>query len=175
MKWTELLNEGIEDNFRITDRLMALVEDGDLNWKPATGKNWMTIGQLLNHLTNACGFCCRAFATGDWGPPDGIEPAGTPEDDLLPPAEGLPTVASVAEARAALARDRELALAMVREVGEERLDSEMVAAPWEPSTPHPLGWHFLSMVLHLMQHKGQLFYYLKLMDRDVNTAHLWGV
>jgi hypothetical protein len=31
------------------------------------------------------------------------------------------------------------------------------------------------MVGHLAQHKGQLFYYLKLQGKPVNTAHLWGM
>jgi hypothetical protein len=31
------------------------------------------------------------------------------------------------------------------------------------------------MVGHLNQHKGQLFYYLKLQGKDVNTMHLWGM
>jgi len=31
------------------------------------------------------------------------------------------------------------------------------------------------MVSHLNAHKSQLFYYLKLMGKDVNTAHMWGM
>jgi len=31
------------------------------------------------------------------------------------------------------------------------------------------------MIAHLVQHKGQLFYYLKLMGKDVSTADLWNV
>jgi hypothetical protein len=31
------------------------------------------------------------------------------------------------------------------------------------------------MIQHLAQHKGQLFYYLKLQGKPVNTAHLWGM
>ena len=30
------------------------------------------------------------------------------------------------------------------------------------------------MIAHLAQHKGQLFYYLKLMGKDVKTDDLWG-
>jgi hypothetical protein len=30
------------------------------------------------------------------------------------------------------------------------------------------------MIRHLAQHKGQLFYYLKLMGRDVDSSDLWG-
>ena len=180
MNWTELLKCNVEDTYKAADGLMALVEDKDLAWKPATGKNWMTTGQLLMHLTNACGFCCRGFLTGDWGMPEaGCEgaPEGgeIPMEAMLPPAEALPTVASVAEARRLLAEDRLLALAMIKEAGEGKLDTMLVAAPWCPNDAQPLGRQFLGMVGHLECHKSQLFYYLKLMGRDVNTMHMWGM
>ena len=31
------------------------------------------------------------------------------------------------------------------------------------------------MVEHLATHKAQLFYYLKLQGKDVDTMHLWGM
>ena len=94
---------------------------------------------------------------------------------MLPPAEALPTIASVAEARRLLDEDRTLALAMIKEAGEGKLESLLVAAPWCPNEKLPLGRQYLSMVHHLQSHKSQLFYYLKLMGRDVNTMHLWGM
>ncbi|HPF70970.1 MAG TPA: DinB family protein, partial [Candidatus Krumholzibacteria bacterium] len=121
MKWTTLLNEAIEDNYKTTDALMAMVGDADLGWKPATGTNWMTAGQLLMHLTSACGACCKGFVTGDWGMPEGCEmPEG---ESMLPPAEALPTVGSVAEARELLAKDKQVALAMVAQAGEDALEN----------------------------------------------------
>ena len=173
MRWTDFLNESMADIYRTADALMALVRDADLDWKPATGGNWMTTGQLLMHMTNACGFCCRGFATGDWGMPacDG----DAPPEPMLPPAEALPAVASVSDARKALAADRDLALKMVAEAGEEALDGRLVAAPWEAGRERRLGEQFHGMTLHLLSHKSQLFYYLKLMGRDVNTFHLWGM
>jgi len=177
MNWTDLLNESIEENYRVAGKLMAEVTDADLDWKPSTGKNWMTVGQLLMHMTNACGYCCRGFVTGDWAPPEGAErPEGsTPEDEMLPPAEGLPAVGSVQEARDLLAADKKVALDTVAQAGEARLAGETVAAPWDPENARPFGEQFMGMVLHLQSHKSQLFYYLKLMGRDVNTMHLWGM
>jgi hypothetical protein len=174
MTWTELLNEAIEDNYKVTDALMAMVGDADLHWKPATGSNWMTTGQLLMHITTACGFCCKGFVTGEWGLPEGIELP--PEyESTLPPAEVLPTIGDVAEARERLAQDKLLALEMVARAGEADLGGRLMAAPWSPDCEMPLGKHLLGMVLHLQSHKSQLFYYLKLMGRDVNTFHLWGM
>jgi len=154
---------------------MSLVKDDELGWKPTTGSNWMTTGQLLMHMTNACGFCCRGFLTGDWGMPEGVDPANMPEEAMLPPAESLPTAESVAQARAALEADRKIALESIETAGEERLDGEKMAAPWEPENQRLLGEHFLGMTLHLMAHKNQLFYYLKLQGKDVNTKHMWGM
>lgn len=47
-------------------------------------------------------------------------------------------------------------------------------APWDP-TAMPLGQRLLEMVGHLKNHKGQLFYYLKLQGLPVNTTHLYGM
>ena len=44
MNWTPLLNEAVAYNYATTDKLMAMVGDADLGWKPATGRNWMTTG-----------------------------------------------------------------------------------------------------------------------------------
>jgi len=176
MKWTELLTGAIEENYRVTDALMALAEDGDLGWKPASGDNWMTTGQLLMHLTGSCGACFKGFVTGDWGMPEGMDPGDCPEgESMLPPAEAMPTIASVAEARSMLAADRQVAVDMLAQAGEEDLETKLVAAPWDPDREVTLGNHLLGMVVHLQSHKSQLFYYLKLMGRKVDTHHLWGM
>jgi hypothetical protein len=191
MQWTELLTQMMKESFSVADGLMELVNDDELDWKPATGKNWMTTGQLLQHMTGSCGACCRGFDTGDWGMPSGECEAdsvdsvagaeadsGTPTDQhesMLPPAEALPTVSSVAEARKILAEDRAIAFEVVAKAGEERLEGEMSAAPWEPDNSRSLGLHCLNMVQHLDSHRHQLFYYLKLMGKDVNTMNLWGM
>lgn len=175
MNWTELLKCSVQGAYPATDALMAKLTDRELNWKPATGENWMTTGQLLLHLTNACGACCRGFATGDWGLPAGKEMKDLPPEAMLPPAEKLPAVASVAEARQKLAADQALALQMIDQVGEADLQGRMVAAPWDPAHPRSLGENFLGMVGHLNSHKSQLFYYLKLMGKPVSTGDLWGM
>jgi hypothetical protein len=175
MKWTELLEAGIEGAYPVANALMAKVSDSELGWKPATGQNWMTVGQLLMHMTTACGFCFRGFVTGDWGMPPGVDMKDLPPEDMLPPAEKMPAVESVAEARQKLAEDKAVALAMIAQAGEDDLDGKMIAAPWDPSgAVKPLGQHLLGMIVHLDAHKSQLFYYLKLMGKPVNTHDLWG-
>lgn len=173
MNWTELLTEEIENVYGAAEKLMDRVDDSELEWKPATGDNWMNMGQLLKHITESCGFCFRGFATGDWGLPEGKTFQDLKPEEMLPPAETLPTVASVAEAKQLLAADKKLAYETMAQVGEETMATKKVVAPWDP-TEHLLGHQFLGMVSHLAQHKGQLFYYLKLQGKPVNTMHLYG-
>ena len=63
---------------------------------------------------------------------------------------------------------------MIDQAGENDMASKELAAPWAPGTSFALGWHLLQMVQHLDRHKSQLFYYLKLPGKPVNTTDLWG-
>lgn len=156
--------------YDVTGRLLALVSDDDLAWRPAGGRNWMTVGQLLMHCAAyGCGRAVAGFVTGDWGAAAGETESG--ED--VPPAAALPGVASVAEARTLLAEDRRLTLRCLAEVEESALLRPAPAPPWG-GPPRSLLEQLLLMIAHLAQHKGQLFYYLKLMGREVGTAELWG-
>jgi uncharacterized damage-inducible protein DinB len=174
LNWTNLLKSEMDQIYGATEGLIDLVDDDRLDWKPATGTNWMTTGQLLMHITNACGMTVSGFVTGDWGLPEGVNPEDMPAEDMLPPAEKLPTVSSVAEAKKLLAEDKLRAHRLIEEAGENRLANEASTAPWDP-TPMPLGQRLLGMVGHLENHKGQLFYYLKLQGKPVNTMTLYGM
>ncbi|RPJ43785.1 MAG: DinB family protein [Candidatus Latescibacterota bacterium] len=174
MNWKDLLKGSIEYNYMVAEKLMAEVDDSALGWKPATGANWMTTGQLLLHITSACGASIKGFVTGDWGCPEGMDPNNMPADAMLPPAEKMPTVKSVAEAKRLLAEDKKLALEMLAQCSEKDLAERPAPAPWD-TMQFTLGQRLLQMVDHLQAHKSQLFYYLKLQGKPVNTMHLWGV
>jgi hypothetical protein len=173
MNWSELLRTEIEDMYEITGGLLDLVDDDRLDWTPPTGEDWMTMGQLLRHISDACGAPIRGFCTGEWGMPEGMEASDMSQEEILPPADRLPTVGSVDEARRLLAADKELALETLAQVDEQRLAEETCTAPWDPSEVL-LGHRLLQMAYHLGSHKAQLFYYLKLQGKPVNTRHLWG-
>ena len=172
MNWTELIHFELETTYQVTHNLIDMVDESKLDWKPATGSNWMTVGQLLYHLaTDGCGAPIRGFVTGDWGmPPDGEMSA----EEMLPPASKLPTIGSITECKRLLAEDKALALEMLAQCSEEDLATKQVIAPWNPDNPMGLGYRLLQMVTHLASHKAQLFYYLKLQGKPVHTAHLWG-
>ena len=173
MNWKELLEAESRYAYAVTGGLFDLVDDEALDWRPATGANWMTTGQLLHHITSSTGGGFKGFVTGDWGMPEGMDLAEMAPEEMLPPAEAMPAVASVAEARELLAADRKLAVEVLAGVGEEELANRMLAAPWAPDQTFNLGRHLLHSIHHTLQHKGQLFYYLKLQGKPVDTRHLW--
>ncbi len=119
------------------------------------------------HLGSACGAPMRGFVSGDWGLPEDAEMGDQP------PASKLPAVGSVAEARRLVSEDKQAALQALAASTEDDLAHKKAPAPWDP-TELLLGHRLLQMLDHLKQHKGQLFYYLKLQGRPVGTANLWG-
>jgi len=174
MNWTALLKSEIESTYKATNGLLDLVDNDKLDWKPSTGKNWMTMGQLLKHIADSCGAPFRGFVTGDWGLPEGVDASDLASEEMLPPAEKMPTVVSVSEAKKLLEKDKQLALAMLAKCDEDKLANETASAPWDPSEMI-LGHRLLQMIAHLNSHKSQLFYYLKLQGKPVHTGHLWGM
>lgn len=173
MKWRELLKQSMDQTYFATEQLLEMVAEKDLNWKPETGDNWMTTGQLILHISWACGGCIKGFVTGDWSPPKEAEMLGESEQ-MMPSAEQMPSAASVARAKEMLAEDKHLSYQLLEQCSDDDLDSKLVSAPWDPREI-ALGQRMLEMVNHLFQHKGQLFYYLKLQGKPVNTMNLWGM
>jgi hypothetical protein len=169
----EILKQDADGAYHAAVGLFKLVDEANLDWKPETGKNWMTVGQVMKHCTNSCGEPCKGFVTGDWGIPPDQKPEDIPPDQMMPPAEKMPAVGSTEEALKLLEADRKLAHEMFEKAGEERLANEKSAPPWG-GPERSLFQHLHEMIGHLNQHKGQLFYYLKLQGKDVNTMTLWG-
>ena len=157
MDWKTILIEQVKDAYRAAEGLLELVEDNQLSWKPESGENWMTTGQLLNHMADACGLMFKCFITGTW------------EFE-----EGLGAVATVAEGKDKLTADKTLALELLEGLTDNDLTTRMVQAPWEKKA-RPLGYSLALMVSHLDVHKSQLFYYLKLQGKAVDTALMWGM
>jgi uncharacterized damage-inducible protein DinB len=169
MKLSELLKQDAEDAYRATEGLFKMVDDKTLGWKPATGENWMTVGQLLHHITSACGFCVRGFATGEWTTPEGADGG-----DMEASSAKMPAVKSVEQALKMLAADKAMCMKYIDEVGEDGLANKKIAAPWG-GPARPLYQQFNHMIGHLIGHKGQLYYYLKLQGRPVHTGTLYGM
>ncbi len=166
---TEVLAEDARKTYAALEGLVRRLSDGDLGWRPGQGDNWMTVGQLLMHCGSfGCGKAVRGFVTGEWP----FEAAGEAADHL-PAAAALPTVSRVQEALELLAEDRRLTFTGIAAAGEDDLLARRLVAPWG-GRELSLFQHLLEMIQHLAQHKGQLFYYLKLMGRPVDSRDLWG-
>ncbi|MBE0636467.1 DinB family protein [Candidatus Bipolaricaulota bacterium] len=174
MTLVELLKTQVEDTYQATDALVAMVTDDDLGWKPNQGGNWLSVGQLLRHMTVSCGIWCKGFVTDIWDDAGDVDYAQVPEGEALPQAGAYRSVDSMAEAREALAADKAVALQMLGQTTDEDLLLKAAVAPWNPNS-RMLGLRLLDMVRHLESHKSQLYYYLKLMGKPVHTGHLWGM
>lgn len=174
MTLIDVLKQEAEKMYRVTELLFRRVEPGTLGWKPPTGDNWMTVGQVVMHCTNSCGASFKGFLTGDWGLPEGVRFEDLKPEDMLPPAEKLPTIDSIEQAVQLLKEDREVAMAQLSATDEARLLTECFPAPWG-GPPVTLFQHLYAMIGHLGQHKGQLFYYLKLQGQKLDTGDLWGM
>ncbi len=174
MQLTQLLKQEAESMYATTEALFKLVDASQLGWKPPTGKNWMTVGQLLQHCSGACGSGIKGFVSGDWGLPEGVRFEDMPPDQMLPPAERMPAAKSVEAALKELAADKKVCMQYLAEAGEQNLLTKKSTAPWG-GPEVTLFQHLWHMIGHLGQHKGQLFYYLKLLGKNVDTGNLWGM
>ena len=171
---TDLLKQEANGMYAATEKLFRMVDKDKLGWKPATGRNWMTTGQLIRHCASACGSGIKGFVSEDWGLPAGTKMEDIPPDEMMPPAEKMLPYDSVEEALKALAADKAMALEYIGKAGEANLLTRRMVAPWG-GPEVTLYQHLMTSLQHLGQHKGQLFYYLKLQGKDVNTMHLWGM
>ncbi len=169
----QVLLQRADITYDITESLFRRVGNDHISWVPPVGTNWMTTGQLLMHCASfGCGKAMQGFVKGNWG----FSESSDSYDDTgshVPPSETLPTVETVEQALNLLAEDRSLAVRCIIEVEEADLLSKRSVAPWG-GPEISLFEHMMLMIDHLSQHKGQLFYYLKLMGKDVNTSDLWG-
>ena len=85
MNWHELLQQQINEAYTVAERLLKLLDEEDLSWKPSQENNWMTTGQLLLHLGKSCGLPIKGFATGEWEIPDHSELGEAKPAPTLPP------------------------------------------------------------------------------------------
>lgn len=107
MTLTDVLLHEAELTYGLTEKLFRRVVDSELSWRPATGKNWMTVGQLLMHCARfGCGRAIQGFVRGDWGLPEGSRLEDLGAEQHVPPVAALPSVESVEQALKLLARDR---------------------------------------------------------------------
>ena len=174
MTLKDVLKSEAEHMYEVTKGLFDLVDPDQLDWKPGTGSNWMTTGQLMHHCATACGSMFKGFVSGDWDFPADMEMPADDAGSMLPPADAMPRPVGIDEVLRLLEEDRRTAMKYVVEVDERDLLTKSFEPPWGGHEA-TLFQHLLMSIWHLGQHKGQLFYYLKLQGKPVDTQSLWGM
>jgi uncharacterized damage-inducible protein DinB len=159
---TTLLLQKVREQVETTDRLMAAVPADRLEWRPSPDVPAFTTGILLGHLLDCvAGVCAVLYAAH----PDRLA-------HFLALRE-LPVnhVAGAEEARVRLAgyvRHIEEGFALLSDEDLARVLPTVFTAGGEAVMTLLLG-----NLEHLMNHKFQLFHYLKLMGVPLGTADLY--
>jgi hypothetical protein len=148
------------DAYRPAESLLRMAPADKLEWKP--GPTFMSLGQLICHLSGGVGSDLRVLVAGTWPAPQEIE-----EGMKL---ENMPTC-GVEEALRKLEQDKTTLREVLAGVTEEDFANKIVSVPW--------GWKSkmermaLDFREHFINHKMQLFTYLKLLGLPVNTGTLY--
>ncbi len=144
--------------YRPAEALIKMVPADKLDWKP--GPNFMTMGQLICHLSGGIGEELGMMINNSW-----------PKMETMDPAQMVHPSCNVAEALAKLEKDKKTLREVLEGVSEKDFAEKIVSTPW--------GWKFkmekmaLNFRDHFITHKMQLFTYLKLLGFPVNTETLY--
>ena len=147
------------DAFKPAETMLKMVPAEKLDWKP--GPTFMSMGQLICHLSEGIGSELRMAITNSWPKMDGIDPQNPPPSPSC----------DVQEALAKLEKDKTTLRELLAGVTEEEFANKMISVPW--------GWQnkmermALDFRDHFAHHKMQLFTYLKLLGFPVNTQTLY--
>ena len=141
--------------------LIRLAPADKLDWRPAP--NFMSLGQLLCHLSEGLGEGTRDLITGNWPTMEEMEKGMR--------LENLPT-RSGAESLSKLEKDKEILRKVLAGVRAEDFAQKVVSVPWGAQVK--LEQMVLYFREHFTNHKQQLFTYLKLLGLPVDTATLYG-
>lgn len=152
--------EYAESIYRPTAKLISLAPSDKLDWKPRPG-NYMNLGQLLHHVSTCPGGFVAAVNNA-FPPADSFQKFLDENLKItkIPETAGRETSRGWDEAKAALAG-----------LSQAEFQARMISVPWGP--PMPLWRTCLAMAEHWVNHKYQLFFYLKLLGQPVNTMTLY--
>ncbi len=143
------------------EKMIAMIPADKLNWQP--GPTFMSIGQVIFHLSDGIGGGLETLLSGKWPPMEEME--------VGMKLENMPSC-GVQEALSKLEKDKAILRATLDGVSEDDFTNRVVSVPW--------GWkakfEIMSVAFlgHFNNHKMQLFSYLKLLGLPVNTESLYG-
>jgi hypothetical protein len=154
--------ECVMDSYRPAKALIGMVPADKLEWRPKP--NFMSFGQLVCHLANGTGEDLRYLFTGEWPP---MSPEKMAEMMKL---ENLPSC-SVEEALSKLEKDKTVLREFLQSISEADFAHKAVSTPW--GMQGKMERMSIAFLEHFVNHKMQLFLYLKLLGLPVDTGMLY--
>jgi hypothetical protein len=154
--------ELVMEAYKPAETLIRMAPAEKLDWRP--GASFMSLGQLICHLTAPISDGIRCLVTNQWP----FTPELMEEGMKL---ENLPSC-NVEKALERLEKDKAGLREVLNSISEEDFAQMPVSAPW--------GWKGKLEIMailfreHFTNHKMQLFTYLKLLGLPVNTETLYG-
>jgi len=147
--------------YRPAMTMIGMAPADKLDWRPAP--HFMSLGQLLGHLSTGLGAEVRILITGDWPSPEKMD-----EEMRL---ENIPSC-TAEEALTKLENDKTTLREVLAGLSEDDFAQKVVTVPW--GVQAKLERMALYFREHFTNHKQQLFTYLKLLGLPVNTMTLYG-
>ncbi|MCI0707577.1 MAG: DinB family protein [Ignavibacteriae bacterium] len=144
-----------------TDHLFQQVPPDKIDWKPT--ETSFTAGQQMAHIVGAMGVYCGGFTKGEWG-------SATMRERFMMNRH-TPSL-NVEEACAQLKVQHAEFIRRVNELSEEDFAAGEIFAP-QFNGKVPRWRAALLFIEHHINHKAELFMYLKILGVKVHTGHLY--
>jgi len=151
----------VMEAYRPAETLIKMVPADKLEWRPKP--NFMSLGQLICHLSDGMGAELRCLYTGQW--------PFTPEQmEAGMKLENIPSC-TVEDALNKLEKDKATLREFLASISEEDFTHKEVSAPW--GMQGKMERMAISFREHFTNHKMQVFTYLKLLGFPVDTGTLY--
>lgn len=148
--------------YRPAESLIKMVPADKLEWRPRP--NFMSLGQLIQHLGDGVGLPLRCLVTGEWPISDPAQMADVVKLENLPSCD-------VDGALKKLDDDKRVLRECLDSISEADFTNRVLAAPW--GVQGKMERMAISFREHFTNHKMQLFTYLKLLGFPVDTGTLY--
>jgi hypothetical protein len=146
------------DAFKPAEKMLKMIPADKLDWKP--GPTFMSMGELIFHLGGGIGSELKMALNNSWPKPE----------EMTEAMKKMPSC-NVQEALQKLEQDKLVLGDILKGLTEEEFATKIISVPW--------GWKAsvekmaLDFREHFVNHKMQLFTYLKLLGFPVNTETLY--
>lgn len=149
-----------DEMFRPTEPLFLMVPPGKLDWKPTDSA--FTTAQLMVHIAGSLGVYGKGITTGDWG--------FRSMREIFVFNRRTPS-ATVDESVQSLRENFSEFKRLLGSLSEQDFNEGEIDSPQLGRVPR---WRAAMLAVeHHVNHKAELFMYLKILGVKVNTRHLY--